>query len=112
MIREYQAYNSGIFIQGKDHPVYTPAVATVVAWFHAKGYKLAAELLTQAKKNNKINSIYYPKYGDRVKNLKYLKKLRKIIKLKVRPHFRIKETRMTKIYIMQFIILIMLNIQK
>lgn len=82
MIREYQAYNSGIFIQGKDHPVYTPAVATVVAWFHAKGYKLAAELLTQAKKNNKINSIYYPKYGDRVKKSQVFKDIKKNNKTK------------------------------
>lgn len=87
MIREYQAYNSGISIQGVDNPVYTPAVATVVAWFNAKGYKLAAELLTQAKKNNKLYSIYYPKYGDRVKKSQVFKDIKKNNKTKGSARF-------------------------
>lgn len=41
-------------------------VAAVIAYFNAKGYKLASELLTHARNNKTINSSYTPYYGYHV----------------------------------------------
>ncbi len=63
---EYALYEAGISTY-KFHAIYTPAVAAVIAYFNSNGYSLAAELLTHAKDNTKLNSNYYPSNGQRVK---------------------------------------------
>ena len=43
------------------------AVTAVIAWFNAKGYKLSAELLSYARRNDNVNAYYTPIYGSLVK---------------------------------------------
>lgn len=64
LIADYQLYDAGISTY-KFHAIYTPAVATVIAYFNAKNYLLAAELLTHAKENTVLDSYYTPNYGAR-----------------------------------------------
>ena len=51
----------------KSSSKYAIPVATVLAYFKAKKYYLAAELLAHAKSNKTINSYYSPSYGYLVK---------------------------------------------
>lgn len=60
LVDEYEQYLSPIQTRGSFNLVYTPAVAAVTAYFNNKGYKLAAELLTHAKDNDDLDSIYVP----------------------------------------------------
>lgn len=60
LIDEYEQYINPIQTRGSFHLIYTPAVATVIAYFNNNGYKLAAELLTHAKDNDDLDSIYVP----------------------------------------------------
>lgn len=46
--------------RGSFNLIYSPAVATVIAYFNSCGYNLAAELLTHARDNNDLDSIYVP----------------------------------------------------
>lgn len=66
LIVDYQLYNAGISTY-KFHALYSPAVAAVIAYFNAKNYMLAAELLTHAKENTDRVSIYVPAYSARAK---------------------------------------------
>lgn len=80
MIAEYEQYEEGIQTYGKNHLIYSPAVASITAYFHVKGYKLAAELLMYAKANNKLNVNYKPRNGAIVKKspvFTYIAKLQK-----------------------------------
>lgn len=74
-LSEYRCYNEGIVIDRKIHPIYTPAVSAVIAYFNSNGYKLAAELLTHAEENTKLNSTYNPRYGSLVKKSATFKKI-------------------------------------
>lgn len=67
LIADYQLYDAGISTY-KFHAIYTPAVASVIAYFNVKNYLLAAELLTHAKENTDKISIYTPTYGARARN--------------------------------------------
>lgn len=60
LVDEYEQYLSPIQTRSSFNLVYTPAVAAVTANFNNKGYKLAAELLTHAKDNDDLDSIYVP----------------------------------------------------
>ena len=60
LITEYQVYINSEQTRGDFHLVYTPAVATVIAYFNSQDYNLAAELLTHARDNNNLDSIYNP----------------------------------------------------
>ena len=42
---------------------YSAAVATVIAYFDSHNYRLAAELLTHARDNDQVDSLYGPEYG-------------------------------------------------
>lgn len=64
LIEEYEQYINPMQTRGSFHLIYTSAVATVTAYFNNKGYKLAAELLTHAKDNNDLDSIYEPVNKD------------------------------------------------
>lgn len=64
LIDEYEQYMNPIQTRGSFHLIYTPAVAAVTAYFNNKGYKLAAELLTHAKDNDDLDSIYVPVNRD------------------------------------------------
>ena len=57
---EYEMYQNGTATRGDFHIVYSSAVASVVAYFNSKDYDLSAELLTHAKENNDLDSIYTP----------------------------------------------------
>lgn len=59
--KEYQNLDRGSF-----HIIYSAEVAAVIAAFNALGYDLAAELLTQAKNNNILDSYYSPVLGSDV----------------------------------------------
>lgn len=74
LLAEYQLYDSGISTY-KFHPIYTPAVAAVIAYFNAKKYLLAAELLTHARENTDRVSIYTPAYGARARNSEVVRNL-------------------------------------
>lgn len=67
LIQDYSNYkqsqSSYITTQGIYDPVYSAAVATVVAYFEMNDYNLAAELLTHASDNDEAGSEYYPVYG-------------------------------------------------
>lgn len=63
---DYQSYSNGSVLR-KYHIIYSPAVATVIAYFNAKNYLLAAELLTHAKENTNPNSSYIPNFGARTR---------------------------------------------
>lgn len=60
LITEYQEYSNSEQTRGDFHLVYTPAVATVIAYFNSNNYNLAAELLTHARDNDNLDSIYTP----------------------------------------------------
>lgn len=62
----FKAGESGYATRGVAHPVYSPAVAAVIAWFVTAKYTLAAELLTHAVSNNSPGSNYKPYNGSRV----------------------------------------------
>lgn len=66
LLNDYRNYTSDIQTYGITHPVYSPAVAAVIAFFSSSGYLLAAELLIHAKNNNVLNSRYIPYYGPRI----------------------------------------------
>lgn len=66
LITEYQEYVNSVQPRGDFHLVYTPAVATVIAYFNANDYNLAAELLTHARDNDNLDSIYTPVNRDDV----------------------------------------------
>lgn len=42
---------------------YAPAVAAVIAYFNANGYKLSSELLVHMRSNSSVGSTYVPTYG-------------------------------------------------
>ena len=58
LINEYREYMNTEQSRGDFHLIYTPAVATVIAYFNAQNYNLAAELLTHARDNDNLDSIY------------------------------------------------------
>lgn len=60
LINEYQSYTNSAKTRGSFHLIYTPAVAMVIAYFNSNSYNLAAELLTHARDNNDLDSIYVP----------------------------------------------------
>ncbi|MBO5944083.1 MAG: hypothetical protein J6Q50_02150 [Clostridia bacterium] len=66
LISDYKAYQSSGAMRGSFHLIYSPAVATVIAYFNAKDYDLSAELLTHAKENDDLDSIYTPILQDDV----------------------------------------------
>ena len=66
LINEYQEYMNTEQSRGDFHLIYTPAVATVIAYFNSQDYNLAAELLTHARDNNNLDSIYTPINSDDV----------------------------------------------
>ena len=70
LIESYEAYESdeGILIDESRsvNSIYDVAIAAVIAWFNNQEYLLSAELLTHAKDNTSLNSIYYPVHGNRV----------------------------------------------
>lgn len=74
MLDEYQMYKAGVSTY-KFHVIYSPAVAAVVAYFKVQGYSLAAELLTHAKDDTKLNSNYYPTNGSRVRQSSVFKSI-------------------------------------
>lgn len=51
---------NSIQTRGSFNIIYSPAVASVIAYFNSKGYILAAELLTHARDNDDLDSIYIP----------------------------------------------------
>ncbi|MFM1539614.1 hypothetical protein [Helcococcus bovis] len=55
--------------------IYSSAVSPVIAWFNYQGYMLSAELLTHAKENNEIDSLYIPIHGDRVTSSRVFKNI-------------------------------------
>ncbi|WP_219846740.1 MULTISPECIES: hypothetical protein [unclassified Bifidobacterium] len=60
-ISEYSLYKKPLnATYAGFHPVYTPAVAAVNAYFQMQGYRLSFELLTHAASNNSLNNTYYP----------------------------------------------------
>lgn len=63
LIAEYSLYTAGVSTY-KYHLIYSPAVATVIAYFNLRGYLLAAELLTRAKEDTD-EILYVPTYGAR-----------------------------------------------
>lgn len=70
MIVEYNDYQNSRIIEpnnidpyGVDHPILSPAVATIVSFFLTMRYYLAAELLTYAKEDAVLNEYYYPVFG-------------------------------------------------
>lgn len=67
LISEYQLYNADVSTY-KLHPIYTPAIAAVLAFFHVNNYLLADELLTHAVENTEEISIYVPSFGARARN--------------------------------------------
>lgn len=75
ILSEYTYYNEGRTTNRGFHVIYTPAVAAVIAYFNSNGYKLAAELLTHAEENTKLNSTYHPIYGSLVKKSATFKKI-------------------------------------
>lgn len=52
--------------RGSFHLIYSAAVAAVIAYFNNSGYNFAAELLTHARDNNDLDSIYEPVNKDDV----------------------------------------------
>lgn len=52
--------------RGGFHLIYSAAVAAVIAYFNNSGYNFAAELLTHARDNNDLDSIYEPVNKDDV----------------------------------------------
>lgn len=63
LMNEYKEYKNSANTRGTFHLVYSPAVASVVAYFNLKNYDLATELLTHSRDNNELDSIYYPING-------------------------------------------------
>lgn len=59
---DYKQYRSSNIISNSD-PVLEAEVATVIAYFQANGYKLAAELLTHARDSHRPDDLYEPYYG-------------------------------------------------
>ncbi len=59
---EFEQYASGesLSINGKFHLIYSPAVSAIISYFNHKKYYLSAELLTHAKENETLDSIYVP----------------------------------------------------
>lgn len=55
LIEEYEQYINPMQTRGSFHLIYTPAVATVTAYFNNKGYKLAASAVALYRKLNKNN---------------------------------------------------------
>ena len=68
MIADYTGYVNGETPKGRgiEHVVYTPAISAIVAYFSANNYNLSAELLSHARMNNEVNSIYHPVNGKEV----------------------------------------------
>lgn len=66
LIEDYESYKTGPMTRGSYHVVYSPAVASVIAYFNSMGYKLSAELLTHARDNESLDATYFPSYGNRV----------------------------------------------
>lgn len=71
---EYALYDAGISTY-KFHAIYSPAVASVIAFFNMSGYKLAAELLAHARDNTKLDSSYIPTNGNLVKKSSVFKNI-------------------------------------
>lgn len=68
-VANYDEYKGGVDDfdeKGNYHPVYSAAIGAVNAFFVARGYFLASELLTHAANNNRLNSVYRPVNGHRV----------------------------------------------
>lgn len=66
LIDEYNSYSNSALTRGSFNLIYSPAVASVLAYFNACGYTLAAELLTHARDNEDLDSIYVPVNKDAV----------------------------------------------
>lgn len=66
LLSDYQSFKLGHTTRGAYHPVYSAAVAGVIAFFGLKGYVLSVELLTHAVNNNTLDSVYWPNAGGRV----------------------------------------------
>ena len=71
LLKEYKEFNADSTklspLNQSIQEAYAVQVATVITWFSAKGYKLAAELLTHARYNTDTSSWYCPVNGNRVK---------------------------------------------
>lgn len=63
LINDYRVYSNGVQTRS-FHAVYSPAIAAIVSYFNFKNYHLASELLTHAKNNKDLDSIYYPVNAD------------------------------------------------
>lgn len=68
LIDEYNSYSNSALTRGSFNLIYSPAVASVLAYFNACGYTLAGELLTHARDNEDLDSIYAPVNIDAVLN--------------------------------------------
>ena len=75
LINEYQEYMNTEQSRGDFHLIYTPAVATVIAYFNSQDYNLAAELLTHARDNNNLDSIYTPINSEIFLNIRKMNSL-------------------------------------
>lgn len=64
LIDEYTLYASSIQTNSTPHSTYSTAVGALIAAFNKRGYKLAAELLTHARDNDELDSIYEPLNKD------------------------------------------------
>lgn len=58
------------------HVVFSSAAASVIAYFSAKEYYFAAELMTHAWENKKLDSVYYPINGSLVKTSSAFEEIR------------------------------------
>ena len=65
---DYIRYNNSNVanINAKSVSIYYPVVQAAIAYFNFNHYYLASELLTHARDNNDVDSLYYPIYGYEV----------------------------------------------
>ena len=74
LITDYKLYSNGASAY-KFHAIYSPAIATAIAYFNMMNYFLAAELLTYARENTSRTSIYVPAYSARAKYTEVIRQI-------------------------------------
>lgn len=73
---DYQEYNNPSSRSlARGNLGYAASISAVIAYFNSKGYTLAAELLTQMKKNTSTSNIYTPIHGSNVRESKIFKEI-------------------------------------
>ncbi len=75
LITEYEIYENRNKSRASYHAVYTPMIAAAIAYFNANSYILSAEMLTHAKDNKTLHSIYKPEHTNVIASGKYFREI-------------------------------------